>query len=287
MKNKKIIPITVCLVAMVLVGMLCLSKFFETSWQRENTVDNGLTAEINSKKENSAVINYPFVMDNNSIKPEAFSNIISCQEAVNIAGEAILYLSGITEHQKIPGQLSLLKQRRVVVNNSKTADETGTIIKDRYNYIRYSYSLRVDTDLSDEDCPKYIQVNCVVDAEKGEIISILIENYSKYGQDYQKIKDEYMPYVTEKRELTQSEIDRNLDYINQIINAFGWTAEPVSYKMTEQTTPYGKVYNADILLDNGEAYVFMICSEDGIMEKDSLIAVSRYNYEPEDMIPIG
>ena len=95
MKNKKIIPITVCLVAMVLVGMLCLSKFFETSWQRENTVDNGLTAEINSKKENSAVINYPFVMDNNSIKPEAFSNIISCQEAVNIAGEAILYLSGI------------------------------------------------------------------------------------------------------------------------------------------------------------------------------------------------
>ena len=183
MKNKKIVPMTIAMVAVVLIGMLGLSKAFEITWQQENTVDNGLTAEINSKEENSAVINYPFVMDNNSIQPEAFSNIISCQEAVNIAGEAILYLSGITEHQKIPGQLSLLKQRRVVVNNSKTADETGTIIKDRHTYIRYSYSLRADTDLSDEDCPKYIQVNCVIDAEKGEIISILIEDYSKYGQD--------------------------------------------------------------------------------------------------------
>ena len=46
MKNKKLIVITVCLVAAVLAGMLGMSRFFETSWQQPEQTDNNLSAEI-------------------------------------------------------------------------------------------------------------------------------------------------------------------------------------------------------------------------------------------------
>ena len=59
MRNKKIIAITVCLVAAVLVGMLGLSKFFETTWQNENTVDNSLSAEVVDDIETA--FNYPYI----------------------------------------------------------------------------------------------------------------------------------------------------------------------------------------------------------------------------------
>lgn len=62
MKNKKLIAITVCLVAAVLIGMFGLSKFFETTWQRENTVDNSLSAEIT--EDNETVFNYPYLAVN-------------------------------------------------------------------------------------------------------------------------------------------------------------------------------------------------------------------------------
>ena len=59
MKNKKIIPLTIAMVAVVLIGMLGLSKFFETTWQNENTVDNSLSAEVVDDIETA--FNYPYI----------------------------------------------------------------------------------------------------------------------------------------------------------------------------------------------------------------------------------
>ena len=36
MKNKKIIPLTIAIVAVALIATLGLSKVFETGWQNEN-----------------------------------------------------------------------------------------------------------------------------------------------------------------------------------------------------------------------------------------------------------
>jgi len=116
MKNKKLIPITFCLVVAVLAGILGLSKFFETTWQQENTVDNSLNAEIDNSKEES-IINYPYenytrldserktIYDDyfyhisDTIIPQK-NNDFTYQNAVNITGETIKYLTGYIDHQK-------------------------------------------------------------------------------------------------------------------------------------------------------------------------------------------
>lgn len=110
MKNKKIISLTVFFVVLVLVGILGLSKLFETSWQNENTVDNSLDAEIVDSVEN--IFNYPFVIDNgetidwdNKYMTTPPEDAISWQEAANIAGETLKYMYGYTDHQKIQAKM--------------------------------------------------------------------------------------------------------------------------------------------------------------------------------------
>ena len=138
MKNKKIIPITICLVTAVLVGILGLSKFFETSWQQENTVDNSLNAEIIDNTE--TVFDYPYFnikehenltdkqlleiysseintykleiqegmqsMTMRSYDTEPSSEMVNYQDVANICGEKLKYLYGITNHSNIPACIS-------------------------------------------------------------------------------------------------------------------------------------------------------------------------------------
>ena len=115
MKNKNIISLTIFAVVLGAAGMLGLSKFFENAWQRESTVDNNLNAEIinNSK----SVFNYPYAryveMEkedkqkydlyyeegvNYYVTPR--NNEFGYQDAVNVFGETIKYLTGGTSHQK-------------------------------------------------------------------------------------------------------------------------------------------------------------------------------------------
>lgn len=125
MKNKKIISLTVVAVALVLAGILGLSKVFENGWLNENTVDNSLNVEI--IENNSSVFNYPFVSAQQAVDEgygpanEALSasklysstyedNMIEIQKAVNIAGETIKYLTGYTGHQKLPVMAQLINQ---------------------------------------------------------------------------------------------------------------------------------------------------------------------------------
>lgn len=116
MKNKKIVPMTIAMVAVVLIGMLSLSKVFENGWQQENTVDNSLSADTVASKDES-IINYPYAnyiqMDDGSksLYDDYFYHIsdtfipqknsdFTYQDAVNITGETIKYLTGYTDHQK-------------------------------------------------------------------------------------------------------------------------------------------------------------------------------------------
>ena len=59
MKNRKIISLTIFAVVLVAVGIIGLSKLFETTWQNENTVDNSLSAEVVDDAE--TVFNYPYI----------------------------------------------------------------------------------------------------------------------------------------------------------------------------------------------------------------------------------
>lgn len=94
MKNKKLIPITFCLVVAVLVGMLGLSRFFENSWQQPEQTDNNLSAEI--VDDVTTVFDYPY-----SVKENGDTNwsddMISFQQASNIGGEIIKYIYGVTQ----------------------------------------------------------------------------------------------------------------------------------------------------------------------------------------------
>lgn len=278
MKSNKIISTTIAMVAAILIGLLGLSKIFEISWQRENTVDNSLDAEI---VENSEMkIDYPYIISENSINVEEYPNIISYQEAANIAGEAILYLSGVTEHQKVAGEITLDIYGHGIANEGTDLSE-GIIYKE--SFPRYCYNSQIEIDMSDELCPKYIRLYCAINAETGEIVGIGLEDYSKKGQDYIKIDTEYMPNTWKVNKLSQNEIDNTLDYINQIADVLGWNCKPVSYRMEERGTPYGMAYMADIMFDNGKGYLFMICNEDGNLKKGSLIEMVWNEYESDDL----
>ncbi|MBE6865705.1 MAG: hypothetical protein E7492_01930 [Ruminococcaceae bacterium] len=94
MKNKKLIPITVCLVAMVLIGILGFSKVFENSWQQPKQTDNNLSAEIVDNV--TTVFDYPYFVKENG-DTNWSDDMISFQQASNIGGEIIKYVYGVTQ----------------------------------------------------------------------------------------------------------------------------------------------------------------------------------------------
>lgn len=170
MKNKKIISITVCLVAAVLVGILGLSKFFETTWQNEDTVDNSLDVKI---IDNSvSVFDYPYLdidtaaadgciaaisfkesADMPAVTPA--EDMLTYQQAVNKVGEDIKYLTGFTGHTVTPVFAHYFYDDwfwgdHYVVNSYKAPEKAGSdkilsfsVITDahtgEYKYIAISY----------------------------------------------------------------------------------------------------------------------------------------------------
>lgn len=127
MKNKKIIPMTIAMVAVVLVGMLVLSKFFETSWQRPEQVDNSLNVDSNKLDEPSnfdypyldyvslcnstdeavrsrysQVIDAFYMMYKNDRLTADTDTGITPQQVANICGEYFKYALGVTEQSTFP-----------------------------------------------------------------------------------------------------------------------------------------------------------------------------------------
>ena len=66
MKNKKIVVLTVAMVAVVLIGVLGMARFFENSWRQENTIDNSLSVDESNLYQEPINIDYPFYMLNDN-----------------------------------------------------------------------------------------------------------------------------------------------------------------------------------------------------------------------------
>ena len=150
MKNRKIITLTVAIVAVTLVSILGLSKMFETLWQQKNTVDNNLSAEIVDDIE--TVFNYPYfnieeyekITDKeilerynaeiNSYKfninedfqqnimrrydTEPTDEMVTYQDVANICGNTLKYIYGITLHSTYPTCVSYYYEVNKNVDNA-------------------------------------------------------------------------------------------------------------------------------------------------------------------------
>ncbi len=210
MKNKKIISLTIAIVAVVLIAVLGLSRFFETSWQNESTVDNSLSADIVENSESA--FDYPFEINNdmtlfvntypnNSISSiEDFrggldgeyisqpdSDMISYQQAANYAGEALKYLYGFTQQQIHTAIITYFDMPFY------SSQYRGSTFYSYYN--TWSY-----TDDSDEVIT--IKTNVYVNPYNGEIMQIVVSDgkiTSQNSSDNDIISDadkkELLPYA--------------------------------------------------------------------------------------------
>ncbi|MBR6609189.1 MAG: hypothetical protein IKK99_03120 [Oscillospiraceae bacterium] len=129
MKSRKVIYLTVTIVAIALVSILGLSKIFEISWQAPGEVDNNLNVDNDTLNQETMIINYPYYMlndhaifDNKDFQEEypvvyaryiqsggktnyIYNNIVvpdtnlTHQDIANICGETIKYLYGRSDLQ--------------------------------------------------------------------------------------------------------------------------------------------------------------------------------------------
>lgn len=212
MKNKKLIPITVCLVVAVLVGLLGLSKFFESTWQNEDTVDNSLDVKIIDNSD--SIFDYPYISPEEAMAKGSqimFSDIlfydtqdivlsketeISCQEAVNKVGEDIKYLTGFKNHTKQPVAAKMVYRERSGDNEyairtaffSENVGEDHVIAFDvwlgantgKYHSIILSYDFwqpNSNNDIGKEDI-------IIDDSKKNEIITFIKEMLSVLNIEY-------------------------------------------------------------------------------------------------------
>lgn len=188
MKKGKIAVITACAVVLILGGVIALSRAFENSWQNENTIDNSLNVEIVDSSE--SVFNYPYInaqiLEND--KSLLWNNIlgitsdvvpvpenaISYQEAANIAGEAIQYITGYMNHQKSTAFVDCQLWHRNISDNSPLDYSVDKVHSE--NLTVYKYVI-----LEDTDNDKYFEIDiyATVDPFTKEIYSINFkdENY--------------------------------------------------------------------------------------------------------------
>lgn len=208
MKNKKLIFLTIAIVAVVLIGVLGMSRFFETSWQQENTVDNSLSADIVENSESA--FDYPFEINNdmtlfintylnNSISSiEDFrggldgeyisqpdSDMISYQQAANYAGEALKYLYGFTQQQITTAVITYFDMPFY------SSQYRGSTFYSCYN--TWSY-----TDDFDEVIT--IRTNVYVNPYNGEIMQIVVSDDKATSQNS---SDNDMIFDADKKELLQ------------------------------------------------------------------------------------
>ncbi len=205
MKTKRIISLTVFAVALVLTGILGLSKVFENGWQNENTIDNSLDAEIVENndgifdykytnialfKEDRTDIEYPLdiIIENHIENVEEYiqkSGIndtpvtITYQQAANIAGETIKYAIGFTDHQnnvafveRIPMKKSVYKYTDLI----EEAEELCVEMLDVYEcyFIVYYEEVLTSTAPFNEE---HIEISVYIDAQTGKVWDIYVHDY--------------------------------------------------------------------------------------------------------------
>ncbi len=177
MKNKKVVPLTVAVVAVVLIGILGLSKVFETRWQQENTVDNSLNAEIVDDTE--TVFDYPYsVKENGDINWT--DDMISFQQASNIGGESIKYIYGVTQQSVDNAVLEIFDSSFMTrysnpygYNYSFTDNNDVEYMILIDPYIGQIYYL----ELKDEKLDNMVYKNKVIDSSEKENLKTIAKQY--------------------------------------------------------------------------------------------------------------
>ena len=265
MKNKKIISLTILAVVLVAVGILGLSKLFETSWQNENTVDNSLDAEIID--DGASTFNYPYVnytqLSDEEKQIYCYSFLeeyilpenekLTYQEVVNKTGEAIKYLTGYTEHQKKPMVIELSSVNMFTLSR-----------------------------LPDENC--YI-CNQIVETDSGELsIKAIIDlagNFWYIGYETADVKlGSYGHKTTPPKNISQQLVDTTLQFLQEI----GVTDKIVGYevKMTSASKDdlNDCLYIVALRTEDSKTLLFTLNKEYGLIYFSRYQTELSFNYIP-------
>lgn len=160
MKNKKVIFLTIIIVTVALIGVLSMSRVFETMWQNTGTSENNLDVDESNLQQQTA-FNYPYIIDNgqtvdwdNQYITTPPEDVITWQQAANIAGETIKDIFGITNHQKSTAKMCYYD--RPNTENERFSGET------------YYYYSEWDKDIN--GVIQNINVWAYIDAHTGEVL---------------------------------------------------------------------------------------------------------------------
>lgn len=303
MKNKKIIALTIAIVAVVLVGVLGLSRFFETSWQNENTVDNSLSADIVDNSE--SVFNYPFTTyeeiknggqtdwftENryvNNLNLPIPDDALPYQTIANIAGDAITYSTGLTNHQKITAYIS-----GSVAHIGHTYGKTDAVATFHTGF-EFTYS--TDSNGKDVNVYKYETYNELKDTPKGKatdtIITVLLDMYTgeiydlqiSYNNEFLNPDEKFAYKLPFGCSYVDGQIEKELlSSTLEIIKLFGCREQFKRYCVLEFEgvyqviieSSYGKVKYLEFLKENNN-YMFANYT-------DAKHHYSPYNFEFKDI----
>ncbi|MBQ7902148.1 MAG: hypothetical protein IJ362_00280 [Oscillospiraceae bacterium] len=256
MKSNKIISTTIAMVAAILIGVLGLSKIFETTWQQENTVDNSLNIEINETENNvfdyrytniamfkqePSSVEYPMnwaienyieefekyiIKSGINDKPAA----ISYQQAVNIAGETIKYAIGFTDHQNTVAFVERVPRINIKYKYTDNIDETEELYTetlDTYECMFMVYYEDVPTPTTPFREVKHIEIVVYIDAQTGKVLEIKIRDYryDRENVDTGFVSESVLDYRTVPSPLKEqllSDVENILDICNpgEVINRY-------------------------------------------------------------------
>ena len=268
MKDKKIIYTTGFAVILVITVIAALSKFAEFSWQTKGEIENNLSVDESNLQQEATVFNYPFkIIENDIPVPES---AISYQEAANIAGEAIKYISGITDHQKTDATVEYTNK---TIGLYLWKESLGLYdvneYRDKINYNSYDYDFEINLGANERGIPFFVGVSCGVDADTGVIRFMYIEDYSKCGFD-EETRNESLKKRKRKTEFNKTECEDILDSVYQFLEILNIRNKPVKYHIEENINPRGFVYDVSLLMDDGTIYGMGITNDDAIVNKGSL-----------------
>ncbi len=267
MKSRKIISLTVLIVAIALMGILGLSKAFETAWQKENTIDNSLSAEI--VDDAGTVFDYPFQINDDMKKvidtyinnwfssiedfrggfngeyiSQPDKNMITYQQATNSAGEILKYLYGFTRPQNNTATITFFDIPYLSENNR------GSTFYSYYN--NWSYNDNFDNSVT-------IEANIFVNPYNGEIMQVIVTDSKETDSDTNIESDidehELYQYALE----VLKTIGINYEVEECYIYAIGISKEEcgITFKLTDE-----KYYNFVFDLNNNNSLMVFENSSD-------------------------
>lgn len=254
MKKGKIAVITACAVVLILGGIIGLSKAFETSWQRENTVDNSLSAEIT--EDNETAFNYPYLAVNevNSLDdvPDEIQKMY-CPYYLN---------AGVVESYKG------IRQQEDMMSYQDISNKAGEFLKDALGIVQHTNSAAMLIyDNTDSENVHYKYFYCAdnetytviyfftMDAATGRIK--YIETHDSRAVNNHK--------TSEKLSVTRQEEENIISVVNDYLILLDFKYPIKKYYIEAKTYPYSenaRQYTVYIRFENTPVYYQMNVREE-------------------------